>query len=89
MSLINRNNALVYTEEVIDEVYSADVLLNATICCCQEKEFRGEYYGIPEVFVKKISNERNEYLSLMTLLSDKIRYIGTLHEHIERELTLQ
>ena len=88
MYSINRNNALAYTEEVLDEVYCADVLLNATMCCCQEKEFRGEYYGIPEIYTKKISNERNEYLSLMTLLSDKIRHIISLHKHIEHELLL-
>jgi len=88
MSLINRNSALVFTEDLSDEVYSADVLLNATICCCRDKEFRGEYYGIPEEFIKEISNERNEYLSLMTILSDKIRRVIELNQRVEQELAL-
>lgn len=85
---VNKSNVLSYNEQLCNEVYNADVLLNATICCCQEKEFRGEYYGIPESYTHNISNERNEYLSLLTLLSDKIRYINKLNHRIEQELTL-
>ncbi len=82
-----QRNVLAYNEELFSEVYCADVLLNAAICCCKDKEFRGEYYGIPEKFIHNISNERNEYLSLMTLLSDKIKYINKLNKSVEQELT--
>lgn len=88
MYTINKNNVLAYNEELLNEVYSADVLLNATICCCKEREFRGEYYGIPQNFVHNISNERNEYLSLLTMLSDKIKSINILNRRVEEELIL-
>lgn len=81
-------NILMYHEKLLNEIYDADVLLKATKCCCQEKEFRGEYYGIPQNFTQMISNERNEYLSLLTLILNKISHINTLNEHIENELTL-
>ena len=87
MYSINKSNVLAYNEELFNEVYSANVLLNATICCCQEKEFRGEYYGIPQNFTQKISNERNEYLSLLTILSDKIKHIYKLNNLVEQELS--
>ena len=77
-----------YNEEIFNELYNAGVLLKATKCCCQDREFRGEYYGVPQSYIINISNERNEYLSLLTLLSDKINLIHTLSHSIEKELTL-
>ena len=88
MYSINKKNVLAYNEEAVNEIYNVDVLVNAIKCCCMEKEFKGEYYGIPNVFVQQISNERNEYLSLLTILSDKIKYINSLQYKIEKELTL-
>ena len=88
MSTYNINSVLMYNEEIFNELYNAGVLLNATKCCCQDREFRGEYYGVPQNFIINISNERNEYLSLLTLLSDKINLINMLSNSIEKELTL-
>ena len=82
------NSILMYNEEIYNEIFNAGVLVNATKCCCQQKEFRGEYYGIPQKFIRKISDERNEYLSLLTLLSDKISHIHKLNNCIEDKLTL-
>ena len=88
MSMHNVNSVLMYNEEIFNELYNAGVLLDATKCCCRDREFRGEYYGVPQNFIINISNERNEYLSLLTLLSDKINLIHTLSCSIEKELTL-
>ena len=88
MSLYNKNSLLIYNDEIYNTIFSTNVLVNATKCCCQDKEFRGEYYGIPQKFIYKISNERNEYISLLTLISDKIRNVQKLNHCIERELTL-
>ena len=82
------SSVLMYSEEICNEIFNADVLVNAVKCCCQQKEFSGEYYGIPQNFIHNISKERNEYLSLLTLLSDKIRHIYKLNNCIENEVTL-
>ena len=89
MGTCNINSVLMYNEEIFNELYNAGVLINATKCCCMDREFRGEYYGIPQNYIVEISNERNEYLSLLSLLSDKINHIHTLSRSIEKELTLQ
>ncbi len=88
MNTCNISSVLMHNEELFNELYNAGVLLNATKCCCQDREFRGEYYGIPQSFIVNISNERNEYLSLLTMLSDKISQIYKLSHSIENELTL-
>ena len=84
----NPKSLLSYSEKLYDEMYSLDVLINATKCCCQEKEFCGEYYGIPKNFIHKISNERNEYLSLLAVISEKVKHVIKLNKIIEKELTL-
>ena len=84
---IKNNKILTYNEAMLDELYNAGVLINATKCCCQEREFRGEYYGIPDIYTDKISNERNEYLSLLSLLSDKINHINKLNLRLCKEVS--
>ena len=87
MSLEYESELSEYQSELYTELYNTKTLVNAAITCCQEREFRGEYYGIPHNFTQYISNERNEYLSLLTLAFDKIKYIDKLILYIENELT--
>lgn len=79
MDYCRKSDALAYQDEVLSELYSINTLVNATKTCCQLREFNGEYYGIPKDYVPMISNERNEYISLLSILSDKINYIGKLN----------
>ena len=75
-------------EKILDELYNTDTLVNVTITSCLEKETNCEYYGIPEKFRAMISNERNQYISLLTLISDKIKYINKLNAAFEQERLL-
>jgi len=86
---INRKScALSFQDEVFNELYYMNTLINVTKNACQEREFKGEYYGIPKDFVKNISDERNEYISLLSLASDKLKNTLTLNLSLEKELTL-
>ncbi len=73
--------------EVFHELYSVLALINAIKIICQSKEFNGEYYGISQDFASKLSDERNEYLSLLSLLSDKVSKIKTLSLCLENQLS--
>ena len=88
MYLNNLNIIINYQEKILDEIYNADVLINAAKSCCQEREFRGEYYGLSNEYIKKVSNERNEYISLLTLASDKIKNVHKLNKTMEQNLML-
>lgn len=85
---INRKNVILsYQDELLNELYNANTLIKAAMTCCQEREFNSEYYGIPQNYVSYISNERNEYLSLLTLAFDRMQYVNTINMNIENELT--
>lgn len=73
--------------ELFDEFHHTNALIYATLSSCQEREFKGEYYGIPPQFISMISNERNEYISLLTIATDKLKYINKLNLNMEREIT--
>ena len=76
-----------YYDEVMYELFNTNTLVNVAKLCCQEKEFKGEYYGIPQNFIPMISNERNEYISLLTLISDKLNNINRLNLNAQKELS--
>ena len=80
--------ALSYNDKALDELQDATSLVNALLTCCKDKEFKGEYYGIPFDFTQMLSNERNEYLSLLSIAADKLYNLKHLHLCIERELSL-
>ncbi len=78
MDYCRKSDLLAYQDEILCELYNTNTLVNATKTCCQVREFNSDYYGIPKDYVPMISNERNEYISMLTIIADKLNYIGTL-----------
>ena len=76
-------------DKIMSELYSLYTLINMTRNYCQELEFKGEYYGGSHFCVEKFSKERNEYLTMMSLMSNKLDDVITLNLNIERELLQQ
>ena len=79
MESCRKSDLYAYQDEVLSELYNTNTLVNAMKTCCQAKEFSGEYYGIPKDFIQMISNERNEYISMLTIISDKINHIENIN----------
>ena len=77
-----------YQNEISDELYYTITLVNAVKTCCQEKEFSNQYYCMPNNYALKVSDERNEYISMLTLISDKLANIKKLNVKTENELLL-
>ena len=87
MNYSHISEVILCNDRLSDELYSTCTLVNATRTSCQFKEFNGEYYGIPQSYVKKISDERNEYLSLLDLISDKIGKAYKINLNLEDKLS--
>ena len=56
---------------------------------CLERECKGQYYGIPKENLKLLSDERNEYIAMLDLISDKLSDILDINLCMEEELSLQ
>ena len=86
----NRKNSLMTcSQEVFNELYIIDSIVQMTKKTCQDYEFSGQYYGIPVEKSIKLSTERNNYINMLNLLSEKISNIMKLNLLMEKEITLQ
>ena len=85
-----RINRLVFAyEKMFDELYAADSIVNITKNSCLAREFNGQYYGTSGEFSAKLSAERNNYINMLTILSEKISYLMELNNTLENEIMLQ
>lgn len=67
INLINQNNKL------YNDMYSINSLIKMLLETCKNTEFNGQYYGIMDTGQRfKLSNERNNYINVLTILSDKM-----------------
>ncbi len=74
-----------YQQANFDELYKADSIVQLTIHSCQEREFSGQYYGASDIVKKKISEERNNYINMMTLLAERVSNMMELNLLFEKE----
>lgn len=85
----NQSNLLYFHQKAFDELFVIDTLVKLTKTSCLDKEFQGQYYGIPQTKSCELSAERNHYINMLSLLSEKISYIMELSLSMEKEILLQ
>ena len=88
MKKYRKNDVVSFYEEAFCEIYSTNTLVNMTKSTCQEHEFRGEYYGLKNHSAEQLSAERNDYINMLTLISDKLSNIIRLNLCLEKALSL-
>lgn len=89
MEKYHNSKLLDFNQETFEELYIVDTLVQLTKSACEEQEFKGQYYGIANDSRKNLSAERNNYINMLNILSDKISNIMDLSLSIEKEILLQ
>ncbi len=84
-----RNSLYSKYEQAFNELYILNSLINTTKILCEDREFKGKYYNIDLEKAKMLSEERNEYINMMSVLSDKIKHVINLYLALEKEFTLE
>ena len=77
---------LSFYQETFNELYKIDTLVQVTRSNCENIEFSGQYYGIPREMVALLSAERNNYINMLTILSERISEIINKGILIEDEI---
>ena len=76
-------------EKSFNEMYVVNTIINMMKQSCIERENNCQYYGLKEKKIRhSISDERNDYINMLTILSDKISDLMSLFISMEREFSL-
>lgn len=67
----------------IQELYELESLINAIKEVCLDKEFRNIDYNLPNNERLKLSNERNNYINLLSIALYKIQSLQNVIYKIE------
>lgn len=80
--ILNSSDVNCINENMINELYTLESLVKTTVENCLNKECSSEYYREDER-KKKISEERNNYINILTVALSKIKHIQMLNTEIE------
>ena len=80
----SENSLMQYYEKTFDELCVINSIVKLVKNSCLEREFSGEYYGIPQEKIIHISEERNNYINMLTLLAERVTNIMNLHLILEK-----
>lgn len=83
------SNLLTVYEKAFNELYYAETIVEMTRQACKDREFSGQYYGISEDNIFKLSEERNHYINMLDMLSERISNIKNLNLVLEQEIMLK
>ncbi len=80
--ILNSSDVNCINENMINELYTLESLVKTTVENCLNKECNSEYYREQDR-KKKISEERNDYINILTIALSKIKHIQMLNTEIE------
>ena len=75
-------------EKAFNELYFTNTLVKMIKNSCEKLEYNGEYYGLTSDNKNKLSAERNDYINMLTLISDRISKLENLNLTLEKEILL-
>ena len=76
-------------EQAFNELCIVKSLINILKLSCEDKEFRCKYYDIAKNKAILLSEERNEYINILSVASEKISRIIKLYLQMEKDKTLE
>ncbi len=80
--ILNSSEVNCINEDMINELYTLESLVKTTVENCLNKECSSEYYP-EEERKRRISEERNDYINILTIALSKIKHIQMLNTEIE------
>ena len=82
-----KSDLLTYQNKTFDELYIINTLVQMTKLACSEKEYKGQYYGSSTRVRNRLSEERNEYITMLTLATDRLSSLMKINLSVESEIS--
>ena len=70
-------------EVIFDKISTLESLIKLTLNECKDKEIRANYYDIPFDNIINLSEERNNYINMLTVALEKIEQIKIISSNLE------
>ena len=82
----NRHNVLMSNFDIIfEKIFTLESVIKLTLNSCKEKEIKAEYYNLASNNIINLSEERNNYVNMLTIALEKLEQIKTISSNFERE----
>ncbi len=69
-------------EDIFDELLTIESLIKTTVNNCLNKEHSALYYT-GENITKQLSEERNDYINVLTIALERVKHVQMLNDEIE------
>ncbi len=69
-------------ENIVDELLTVESLIKTTVNNCRTKDCSAICYA-GENLTKQLSEERNDYINVLSLALEKIKHVQMLNDEIE------
>lgn len=74
-------------DDTFDVLFSLESIIKMTHNTCRDKEIYSIYYDLPNNYKITLSEERNNYINMLTLALDKISNLKELNLVVEKEIS--
>lgn len=74
-------------DDLFNQLYSLESVLQFTRSVCQEKEFSSTYYDLSQKYKYFLSEERNHYINMLNIALDRVSEIKEINVDLEREIS--
>lgn len=74
-------------ESIYDQLFHLESIIKITKNACLDKEFQSVYYNLSSKAKYTLSEERNNYINMLTIALDKISELKAINDNIENELS--
>ncbi len=72
-------------EIIFEKIYMLETIIKLTLICCSNKELKGEYYDLSDKNIINLSEERNNYINMLTIALEKLEQLKKDNLVIEKD----
>ena len=82
----NHKKILSCFQDIFHELFLLESIIKLTKECCLEREVSSQYYNISEEKRRHLSEERNNYINMLSIALDRVKNIEEINTQMEEEI---
>ena len=74
-------------QTTFDELFLLESIIKLTKESCLDREVTSQYYNLSEEKKRYLSEERNNYINMLSIALDRVKILKEINNQIEEEIT--